>query len=568
MASYSKLERPIVCKMCGKETWFAKGSKLIYCPPCHVKVFLNTFCCHTKGRWAGKPFALQEWQSDVIERAFGTLKVDGLRKYRFIYVEVPKKNGKSELASGIALYGIVGDGEVGAEVYSAAGDRDQASLVYLPAQYMVQSNTKLDRRFKILTAKKRIIDHATNSFYQVLSSEVFTKHGLNPSTIIFDEIHAQPNRDLWDVLTEGTDVARDQQLIFIITTAGIAETTSVGYEIRRKAEKCLVDPEFDPQFLPIIYAADINPETGYKLQPRTDKEPNGYDWEDPDTLRRCNPSLVTESNPEGIVTMENLIKARDDAKKEPARLNNFLRFRCNIWTSQVTKYIPMNHWDACNDGEVNIGELKKRKCYGGLDLSTSEDLTAFVLVFPPVSGTNSKYKVIAKFYVPEENMHDRVKRDSVPYDRWIDAGYIIATPGNAIDLSFIRRDIIAAHKMFDIREIAYDPYRATESANILIEKHGINMVEHLQTWKYMSEPTKRLWEHVSGHMLSHGGNPVLRWNADNLAVKVDANENVRPMKDESAERIDGVVALIMALGRAIANVDPSSVYEKRGVLFL
>ena len=501
---------------------------------------------HTKGRWAGVPFKLLSWQeNEIIRPLFGTLKKNGKRQYRTCYVEVPKKQGKSELAAAIALKLLFADGEMGGEVYSAAGDREQASIVFNVAAQMVRQEPQLLKRCKIIDSRKRIAVHKTTSIYSALSSETYTKHGLNPSGIVCDETHSYPSRDLYDTLTEGTDIAREQQIVFIITTAGVADKTSIGWEIHdyaRKVKEGIID---DPTFLPIIYAAD-------------EKE----DWEDPEVWRNCNPSI------DHIFDIENLRTHYKQVKDNPARLNNFLRFRLNRWVGQITRYIPMDKWDAC-DGEVNKGDLIKRACYGGLDLSTSVDLSAFVLVFPPVED-DEKWKILPHFYIPEERVMERVKRDSVSYDMWIRAGLITAVPGNTQgDYGFIRKDINNAAEIYNLKEVAFDPWGAGKIVTELEQYDGITMVEHRQGYISMSPPTKELLNYTLAGKLAHSGNPVLRWNIDNLAVKIDASENVRPMKDESADRIDGAVALVMALGRAIKNFDKTSVYGKdRGLITL
>lgn len=505
--------------------------------------FITEGCTHIKGKWAGKQFELLPWQiNDVIIPAFGTLKENGRRQYRTVYVEVPKKNGKSELASCIALYGLCADGEQGAEVYSAAGDREQASLVYYPAAQMVRNNETLSERLKIIDSRRRIIDPVSNSFYQVLSAEAFTKHGINPSVVIFDEIHAQPSRELYDVLTEGTDIARDQQLVFIITTAGVADKTTIGWEVHHYAKQVHDGIINDPTWKSIIYAAEED-----------------EDWEDEGVWKRVNPSL------DYIFDIENLRTHYKQVKENPARLNNFLRFRLNRWVGQVSRYIPMDKWDACGE-PFDIEELKGRPCYAGIDLSSSIDLTAFVLVFPS-RDPHEKWKIVSKFYVPEGNINERIKKDSVPYDYWIQNGLITPVPGKTQgDFSFLKRDILEASEKYKLKEIAFDPWAAGQIATTLAEEEGLPMVEHRQGFKTMSPPTKELYNWIVSGKLNHGGNEVLRWNADNLAVKVDAAENVKPEKDKSADRIDGVVALIMALGRAIQAYEKKSVYDERGLL--
>ena len=534
------------CARCGKTPKWLKGkSKNKYCPECHVVEFFERELIHTKGKWAGCQFKLLPWQlNDVIIPAFGTLKADGRRQYRFVYVEVPKKNGKSELASGIAIYGLVGDGEMGAEVYSASNDREQASLVYNPAEYMVYNSPHLSKRLRPIPSRKRIIDHATNSFYQVLSSESFTKHGLNPHLVIYDEIHASPNRELYDVLTDGTDAAREQQLVFIITTAGIDDHNSIGYELKEKARQVRDGIIEDPEFLPVIYAIE-------------DEE----DWEDPEVWKKCNPSFGH------IFDLEKFEGAYRDALIYPEKKVNFQRLRLNKWVGQISRWIPMEDWDAC-EKPFDKESLITRKCFGGLDLSSIEDLTAFILVFPPVEE-NEDWKVLCKFYVPEENIFQRQQKDRVPYDLWARAGHLIKTSGSRIDYEYIRRDVINTSKIYNLVEVAYDPWNATTIATKLAEEDGIEMLEHRQGFKSMSPPLKELLSKIKGHELAHNGHPVLRWNADNFVVKVDESENVRPAKNKARERIDGIVALAMAYGRAAYDFQKNkSVYETRGLVVL
>lgn len=516
-----------------------------YCHAHRAIRFIETHCTHIKGnRWAGRPFTLIPWQRDLLEKAYGTLNEKGKRQYRTVYCEVGKKNGKSELASCVALIGLVGDDEQGAEVYSAAGDRDQASLVYYPAAQMVRNREVLRNRVKIVDSRRRIIDYKTNSFYQVLSSESFTKHGLNPSTIGFDELHAQKTRELYDVLTEGTDIAREQQLIFIITTAGIHDENSIGWEVHeyaRQVKEGIID---DPTFLPIIYAA----------------EPDD-DWEDPEVWKKANPSLGY------IFDMDNLKQHYDAVAQNPARQNNFRRYRLNQWVSQVTRYIPMDHWRACGDA-VDPGKLLKRACFGGLDLSSKVDMTAFVLVFPPEG--NEKWQILPWYFMPEDNLVERSRADGVPYDMWARGKLplITLTPGNVIDYGFVEKKIIEASKLYNLREVAYDPWNAMELAVRLENNRGITMVEHRQGFRSMSEPTKKLHAHIMEEKLAHGGHKILTWNADNLEVKIDASENVRPVKANTKQRVDGLIATIMAFGRAIEHWSRPSVYASRGVITL
>lgn len=510
----------------------------------HVIDFIQTLCTHTKGAWAGTKFSLMDWQIDLIERAFGTVKKNGARQYRTVYVEVTKKNGKSELASALALYGLCGDGEQGGEVYSAAGDRDQASLIYYPAAQMVRNNNVLSNRLKVIDSRRRIIDYESNSFYQVLSSESYTKHGINPSMIFFDELHAQPNRQLWDVLTEGTDIARQQQLLMVLTTAGIADKNHIGWQVHHRALQILKGIVKDSTFLPIIYGADAQKD----------------DWQDIKLWKRVNPAL------NHIFDIDNLKEHFNAVQNDSVRINNFQRFRLNMWVGQINRYIPMNKWDDSKT-EIDKQQLLKQPCYGGLDLSTSIDLTAFVLIFPPQKD-GERWQILPHFWVPEENMEERANKDGVPYPIWAQAGFIKPTPGNVIDHSFIRQKVLEAAELYDLREVAYDPWGSVQLATQLFEEDGIPMVQHRQGYGSMSAPTKELLNFLLLGKLQHDGNPVLRWNADNLAVTQDAAANVKPAKDKSADRIDGMVALIMALSAACRNADPHSIYESRGIIAL
>jgi len=505
--------------------------------------FIETHCTHTKGRWAGVRFQLIDWQRELIRELFGRVKPNGLRQYRFAYLEIPKKNGKTELSAAVGLYMLCGDDENSAEVYSCAGDREQASIVFNCAKTMVEQDKTLSSRLKVIDSRKRIVYHKRNSFYAAISSEAFTKHGTSPSCVLFDELHAQPTRELWDVMTADTDAARGQQLVFVTTTAGVYDLLKICWEVREHARQVKEGTIEDPEYLPVIYAA--SPED---------------DWESEQLWKDMNPSLDV------IFDLDYIRKTYRAAKQNPAMINNFLRFRLNRWVNQITRWMPMDHWDACGM-TFDQDELIKRPCYGGLDLSSTTDLTAFLLVFPP-KDKGERWKVVCRFYVPEENIMERARKDRVPYDLWRRSGLITATPGNRIDHAFIRRDVVNAASIYDLREVAYDPWGAVKLANELDQEDGIAMIEHRQGWKSMSPPMKQLLAMILGHEIAHADNPVLRWCADNLVVKIDPAENVKPEKDKARERIDGVVALIMALGRAVLNQDRKSVYETRGVIAL
>lgn len=506
----------------------------------HAVDFINCLK-HTKGRWRGVPFELLPWQDRIIRDVFGTVKENGYRQYNTAYVEIPKKNGKSELAAGVALYMTCGDGEWGAEVYGCASDRQQASIVFDVAVDMVEQCPALKKRIKPVMSVKRLVYKPTNSFYQVLSAEAYTKHGLNVHAVIFDELHAQPNRELFDVMTKGSGDARTQPLFFLITTAG-TDRNSVCFEQHQKAEDIILGRKIDPFFYPVIYGAS-----------------DDADWSSEKVWYEANPSLGH------TIDIEKVKNAYLSAKDNPAEENIFRQLRLNQWVKQSTRWMQMEKWDACAF-PVDERELIGRECYGGLDLSSSIDITVFVLVFPPRDDTE-KYIILPYFWIPEENMNLRVRRDHVPYDVWEKQGCLMNTEGNVIHYGFIENFIDNLGKKFHIREIAFDRWGAVQMVQNL-EGLGFTVIPFGQGFKDMSPPSKRLMELVLEKKIAHGGHPVLRWMMDNIFVRTDPAGNIKPDKEKSTEKIDGAVAMVMALDRAIRNEGNSggSVYDDRGIL--
>ena len=516
----------------------------------HVVDFITRYTTHTKGKWAGQAFTILPWQLDIIHSFFGVLREsDHLRQHRFCYIEIGKKNGKTELLAALALYFLCADGEMGAEVYSAASDREQAGLCYHVAAQMVRNNKRLSERLTIVDSRKRIVDFQTGSFYQVLSAETYTKHGINPSAILFDELHAQPNDELYNVLTSGTDYARAQQAIFITTTAGVFDPNSIWWRTRERAIKIRDGVLDDPTFLPVLYIAD------------KDKD----DPEDEKTWLLANPSVGH------IFTMDKIREDFKIAKQSPTEYNNFLRFRLNIPVSSISRWIMPETWDACT-GVVDAELLTGRTCYGGLDLSSTTDVSAFVLVFPPEEG--EKYQIICRFWIPRDSMEARSRRDRVPYDIWCTQGHMVATTGNVIDYSFIINEISVLSEKYNIAEICYDRWGATKIMQDLQElgfdaedsPHASRkLIQFGQGFASMSRPMKALEKMLLAGEINHGNNPVLRWMASNVVVRQDPAGNIKPDKEKSIERIDGVVALVMGLDRATIKDVYSSVYEEKEI---
>ena len=496
--------------------------------------------CHTKGKWAGTPFWLLPWQEQLIRDIFGIVKPDGNRQFRTAFVEICKKVGKSELAAAVALYLLYADNEPSAEVYGAAADRQQASIVFDVAKQMVEMSPALMKRSKLMGATKRIVNYSNAGYYQVLSAEVGGKHGFSVSGLVFDEIHTQPNRQLYDVLTKGSSDARQNPLHFIITTAG-NDRHSIAYELHTKAVDILEGRRVDPTFYPVV--------DGLK---------DDEDWEDEENWYKVNPSLGY------IVDIERLRDAYREAKQNPADEVTFKWLRCNMWVSSTVAWIPDAIYMRGNES-IEAASLEGRDCYAGLDLSSTGDITALVLIFPP-RDENEKYVLLPYFWIPEETIPRRVKANSVPYDIWEKQGYILSTEGNVIHYDFIEKFIMYLSEKYHILEIAVDRWNATQMIQNL-EGEGFTIVPFGQGFSSMSAPTKEFYRLLMEGRIIHGGNPVLRWMAGNVVIDTDPAGNIKVTKAKSKEKIDGIVAAIMALDRCIRQEGQSgSVYDERGLL--
>jgi phage terminase large subunit-like protein len=513
---------------------------------------------HTTGEWYGKPFQLLPWQERIVRDLFGIIDADGYRQFRVAYVEIGKKNGKSELAAAIALYLLFADGEAGAEVYSCAADINQASIVFNTARAMVEQCGGLASISKLVPSTKRIVFPHTNSFYRVLSSETKSKQGFNVSGLIFDELFAQQTRDLFDTMTKYTGDARRQPLYFLITTAG-RDKTSICYEIHCKAKAVLEGSKIDPSFYPAVFGIE-----------------DGDDWNDEAVWRRVNPSI-------GVTIPEETVRAAyEQARQNPAEEMHFRQFRLNEWCNADVRWLPMDRWDQCGltvDGErLTVEEIEAmmegRECYCGLDLSSTTDLTALVLVFPP-EGEDDKYTVLSFFWLPEEVIDLRTRRDHVPYAVWKKQRLFHTTEGNIVDYDYIVAFIAKLAGRFKIREIAYDRYGAEKIRRDLEElgaEHAFSVFPFGQGYISMSPPSKDFYQFVMEGKIRHARHPVLDWNLSNVIVDEDAAGNIKPNKRKSTEKIDGAVALIMGLARAALRDAESaeSVYDKegRGILFI
>jgi phage terminase large subunit-like protein len=476
---------------------------------------------HTKGVFAGQPFHLRRWQRRILEQLF-TTGPDGRRVYRQCLLMLPRKNGKTELAAALALYFLLFDGEMGAEVYSAAADRDQAALVFHVAAQMIRNDAELLSECEIIDSQKRIVHRASGSFYRAISAEASSKHGFNASAVIYDELHAAPNRELWDVLMTSQG-ARDHPLVLAISTAGY-DRLSILWELYTHARNVAETPALDPTFLPLIYEAPID-----------------ADWTDERVWHQANPALGD------FRSLEEMQTACKRAKEIPAQENTFRRLYLNQWTEQAARWISLASWDACQDPAFDRARLRGRRCYVGMDLSSTTDLTAIVAVFPDDAGRG--FDVLAQFFVPGEDLAARGRRDHAPYDQWARDGWLVATPGNSIDYDYVRLTLRNWGAEFDVREIAFDKWNAIELVRRLTNEDGFACVQLDQTFGALSGPTKSLETAILSRTLRHNGHPVLRWNLSNIVIEQDAMGNLKISKRVSTGKIDGASALVNAIHR-------------------
>lgn len=513
-----------------------------------VCAFFPKYCSHSKGSdFAGQPFTPLDYQTQLILRPiFGWVDDDGLRRFRKAFIEIPKKNGKTQLVAGLALYMLLGDNEPGAEVYVAAADREQARILFKAATSMVENNPALAKR--LMVYRNQIVrkdDPA--AFFQVLSAEAATKHGPNIHCLIIDELHAQPDRDLFETLTRGV-IARSQPLIVLITTAG-DDDESICYEEYDYARRLLSGAIQDERHLPVIF------EAGPK-----------EDWADPAVLTRVNPAIGT------TIKIETLVAAALEAKNEPRKRNAFLRYHTNQWTNQATAWIPIEWFDDCRM-DLDESLLVTLECAAGLDLAQKWDLAAFVVVFrqyltqaPAVidvaerketgeSATKSveiNYRLFARpfFWIPENTMRMHEREDRVPYREWAEKGLVTPTEGDVIDYSRIYSDIMTKilprYPLLKQGMLGYDPAFATDIATKLRDVGGLKAIEVPQTHTQLSEPSQIVEALIKGQRFGHDGHRTYRSHWENVAIKPDGGGRIKPVKPRRAsKRIDGAVATII-----------------------
>jgi phage terminase large subunit-like protein len=520
------------------EEWPDKGYTFDLAAGLRVIEFVEGYCRHYKGEWAGSPMLLEGWQKVVLLEAFGWMREDGLRVHRTMWLELGRKNGKSALAAALGVYLLVADGEQGAEVYSSATKRDQARIVFQFAKEIVNQSPRLAQYIKVQRTNMSVM--RTRSKFEPLSAEGDTLDGLSPHGNIIDELHSHRDRSVYDKLITA-QASRRQPMTVCITTAGIYDPERIGWQLHDHATALLSGTVEDDSWFVWISAAD-----------------KGDDPYAPETWQKANPNLNVSIYPSFIE------QRASEALSQPSSLNAFTRLHLNQWTQQIERWLDMGHWDACNH-EVNLDELEGRECYMGLDLSSKLDLTALAMIFPPTD--DDLWRLWVNCYIPRETMAERERVDRIPYAMWERDGWITPTDGDVIDYKWIERDILELSERFNVQEVAYDPWSAQQTALRIRDDIGIPVVPIRQGFMSLSEPTKEFERLVVSGKLCHGGNSCLAWQANNVTVRHDPAGNIKPDKGQQTHKIDGIAASIIALARA-SLWDGGSVYEEEGILVL
>ena len=494
---------------------------------------------HLKGPLAGQVFELEAWQIFIVSQIYGWKREDGYRLFRTAYIEVPRKNGKSTLCSVLAVYHLLFDGEESAEVYSAATSRDQARIVFDDAKAMCQRSKHLGSGFLKIN-QRNVSHHRSNSKFEPLSADAGSLEGKNPSASIIDELHVHKTPEVYDVIDVAVG-ARMQPLLFSITTAG-TNFHGVCYDKRTYLTKILGGHVEDYTFFGIIFHIDEED-----------------DWREKSSWIKANPNYGVSVRPDDL---ERLCK---QAQESPSSENNFRTKRLNEWRNATTAWISSVDWENCDAERPPIETWGGHECYIGLDLASVSDFACMSLLFAEWEDEDLYVYVYLKSYLPETTVYEKAGAMGALYRDWVRRGFVTETPGNVTDLAYIKDDLRWALETFHVREIAYDPYGATELSAAMIDE-GAPMVKMSQSIMAMSDPAKELEKHIRAGTLVHGEDPVLSWMISNCVIYTDVNDNIKVRKEQDANKIDGVIATIMALGRLKVHGGPQqNVYEKRGI---
>ena len=500
--------------------------------------FIERHIKHIKGELGGKPFLLEPFQKKIVRDLFGwKYKETNLRRFRTAYICLPRKNGKSTLISAISLYMLVADGEPSAECYVAAGDRQQAGIIFDVASSMVQSDNQLQTNLKVF--KNSIIHEKSNSSFKAISAEASSKFGYNASFICMDEFFVQKDSQLWDALTTSVG-SRRQPMTIAITTAGY-NRESICFKTETYGKKVAEGIIEDSSFYYVKYACDLE-----------------TDWTSEDALRIANPGLES-----GVVKLDYLKREQEKAIKLPSYENTFRMLHLNQWMSSASKWLSDQQWMACDRGPIRLEDYRGQTAFAGLDLASVRDISAFVLLIPE----DDRFTVIPFCFAPKENAFIRSRRDQVDYIGWEKEGLMELTDGDVTDYNYIKKRIQEVAEIVNIKSIAYDRWNASQLV-IDLSELGLPMESYGQGWSSMSAPCKELEKLVLGKQINHGGHKVLRWSCSNLAMKSDPAGNIKMDKSKSTERIDPMVSLVMALGSYMNNDNPDSAYADKGITFI
>ena len=491
---------------------------------------------HTKGEWAGQRFRLEPWQQFVLWNIFGWKNADGTRRFRYAYIEIARKNGKTALSAGVGLYMLFADGESRPEVYSAATVKDQAKICFSDAVEIVRATALKEY---LTPYRGSIVYEQKGGMMKPLSSDYGTHDGLNPSCGIIDEFHAHKDSGMFDVIKSAFG-ARKQPLMFIITTAGFNKSGAC-YAYRDNVIKVLRGVNRDDSLFGIIYTQDDKSE-----------------WDDPRMWIKSNPNLGVSISPEYLADQ---VK---DAKNRPEAVRNVMTKNVNMWVDAERTWILDDAWMQCI-GDTSPEDLKGCECWGGLDLSNVSDITAYVLVFHEYD----RFQLLPFFWIPEERMLEKIRKENINYDRWVSDGYVIVTPGNIVDYDFVQADILRINERYDVRSIAFDRWNSSQTI-IDLQNEGLTFTPFGQGYGSMSAPTKEFEKLVLAGKVEHFGKPVLRWMLASTVVMTDPAGNIKPDKAKSSQKIDGIVASIMGLGEWMTAQakEESNPYNKRGMRFL
>ncbi len=504
---------------------------------------------HIKGEWARKrlKLKLEPWQIFILTTVFGWVKTeDDCRRFRTVYIEVPRKNAKSTKSSGVALYMVSADGEAGAEVYSAATSRQQAGIVFVDAQRMARREKGFQDRYGVEVQAHAITVEREAARFIALAAEDSTLDGLNPHCAIIDELHAHKTRGVWDVIESATG-SRSQSLIWAITTAG-SNRAGICYEQRTYVTKILdrVPGCVDDSYFGIIYTID-----------------DGDAWDDPAAWAKANPNLGVS------VKLDQLTRLAAKARQTPSAKNNFLTKHLNVWVNADQAWMDMQAWDRCTDPRLSIDEFEGEPCWLGTDLASKRDLAAIAKVFTKTIERRGKPELhvyaFTRAFLPEEAAEES---DNSQYSGWAEEGRLVLTPGNVLDFEYVKDEIRECAERFDLREVGFDPWQATQMASELLEEK-IPMVEVRPNVANFSEPMKQLEALVLSKRFHHDGDPILAWCVSNVVAHYDKKDNIYPNKERPENKIDLAVALITALSRVLrleASKPKRSVYETRGLL--